>query len=145
MLNFPIPLLALVAANRAGDSPGDAGRVALMSMMLRPPILGLLVAMTMARQAAKPKPVISNSSAGTSTRKGTTVFDQVAPKANLHSFFPSFGELTRKQAAQFAKELGLTADFVEMESRGKEMVIDQDPAPGARWPHDLKKVTLTLG
>ena len=51
-MNFSIPLLALLMANKKGDSPSDSGRAALMAMMIRPPMMGLLVATVIARQAA---------------------------------------------------------------------------------------------
>src|SRR5882672_10120408 len=50
MFSFQLPLLALLAANRQGDSSGDAGRVALLAMMIRPPIVGLLMALAIAKQ-----------------------------------------------------------------------------------------------
>ena len=53
-MNFPIPLLALLAANRAGDSSSDAGRLALLAMMIRPPMMGLLMASMVAEKSAPP-------------------------------------------------------------------------------------------
>jgi hypothetical protein len=147
-MNFPIPLLALLMANRLGDSSSDAGRIALMSMMIRPPMMGLLIAMVMAKQAAKPAPV-SNNSTGVSVagRQGGAVFDQVAPRhGHLVSFFPTFVDLTRKQATQLAKELGLSTKFVDTrDGSGKEVVRQQDPPAGANWPHGATEVTLILG
>jgi hypothetical protein len=50
-MNFPIPLLALLAARQANDSPADAGRISLKATMIRPPMMGLLVATVIAREA----------------------------------------------------------------------------------------------
>ena len=50
-MNFSTPLLALLAANRSGDSSADAGRVALMSLLIKPPMMGLLAATVIAREA----------------------------------------------------------------------------------------------
>ena len=58
-MNFSIPLLALLAANRLGDSAADAGRIALMSMLIRPPVLGLLIALSIARDT-KPAEILKD-------------------------------------------------------------------------------------
>ena len=50
-MNFPIPLLALLAANRQGDASSDAGKISLKATMTRPPVTGLLVATVIAREA----------------------------------------------------------------------------------------------
>jgi hypothetical protein len=142
-------LLALLVAQRANDSATDAGRIALMSMVIKPPMMGLLFAVMMAKQAAPaPAAVLStNTGTGTSTTaQGTVVLNQVAPNTDLHSFFPSFIKFTKNQATEFAKELRLKVKFVEGTgtARSKEFVTDQDPAPGADWPAD-RVVTLDLG
>jgi len=134
-------MLALLMAQRQGDSSNDAGRIALMAMLIRPPMLGLLLALTMAKQAA-PKPAALPSPTGTG---GGTVIDSVIPKpGHALSFFPTFIGLTKKQAASFARELALTPSFVEIEHNtpGKDTVKGQDPMPGDPWPHDRKDVTL---
>jgi hypothetical protein len=141
---FSTPLLALLMANRLGDSSGDAGRVALLAMMIRPPMMGLLIAMMVAKQKAIPKPVFSNST-GASTGLGSTIVNKVIPKTD-HSFFPPFLDLTRKQATQLAKEHGLTAKFIDTGgSGGKEVVVRQDPTEGSSWPRHVTEVTLYLG
>jgi hypothetical protein len=70
MFNFPLPLLALLVANRAGDSSEDAGRVALLAMLIRPPMMGLLVAMELAKQATGvlKEPVVRRALKGLSSK-----------------------------------------------------------------------------
>jgi hypothetical protein len=141
-------LFALLAARQANDSPADAGRIALMSMVVKPPILGLLFAVVMAKQAAAAPAtaVLSTSSTASNanTSQGAVVFNQVAPDTDFHSFFPSFIQFTRNQAAEFAKELRLKVKFIEPGGKiAKDLVTDQDPEPGANWPAD-RVVTLTL-
>jgi hypothetical protein len=148
-MNLPIPLFALMAARQANDSPADAGRVALVSMLVRPPILGLLLGVVMARQAsaAPAAPASSTTPSGTTGLQGRSVLDQVAPETDLHSFLPSFLGFTRHQAQEFAKELRLTPYFVEDQSaeapQSKQRVVSQEPGPGAGWPKD-RNVTLLL-
>jgi len=148
-MNLPIPLFALLAARQANDSSADSGRVALLSMMVRPP-MGLLLGLVMARQASRPPAVLDSKTAasGSDTLQGRSVLDQVAPETDLHSFLPSFIGFTRKQANEFAKELLLTLQFIDDPSadsaRSKPGVIGQEPAPGAGWPKN-RIVTLTLG
>ena len=50
-MNLSILLLARLAANRQGDSSSDAGRVSLKATIIRPPVMGLLVATVIAREA----------------------------------------------------------------------------------------------
>lgn len=144
-MNFPIPLFALLAARQANDSPADAGRIALVSMAVKPPMLGLLLSAVMAKQAA-PAPAVmaTNNPSGTNTSQGALVLNQVAPETDLHSFLPSFIGFTKKQAQEFAKELRLKVQFVEGQSGPSKRVVEQDPAPGAGWPPD-REVTLYLG
>lgn|SRR5215467_6476608 len=143
-MNFPIALFALAAARQANDSPADAGRIALVSMLVKPPILGLLLAVTMAKQATPAPAVLSTNTGSTITSKGALVLNQVAPQTDLHSFFPSFVQFTENQALEFAKELRLNAKVVDRSSGHSKIVGQQDPAPGAGWPHD-RIVTLYLG
>ena len=63
-MNLSIPLLALVMANRMGDSSSDSGRAALLAMMIRPPMTGLLVAMLVAARKAQPKNALSTNKSG---------------------------------------------------------------------------------
>ena len=142
-MNFPIPLFALLAARQAHDSPADTGRIVLMSMMIQPRILGLLLAVAMARHAAPAQAVLAGASSA-KTSQGALVFKQVAPETDLHSFLPSFVGFTKKQALEFAKELRLHVDFVEAPSGPSKNVVGQDPAPGGDWPPD-REVTLQLG
>jgi hypothetical protein len=131
-MNFPIPLFALLAARQANDSPADAGRIALVSMLVRPQMLGLLLAIVMARQAAPA------TAGGTKISHGKEIIDYVAPKGDLHRFCPSFLEYTRKRAQEFADEVGLSVTFAEEQDSptqpSKQLVYDQKPLPGARWP-----------
>jgi hypothetical protein len=141
-MNFSTPLLALLAANRMGDSSSDSGRVAMLAMMIRPPMMGLMIAMMVARQKAqKPKPVITQGASG-----GTGVIDKIVPKQD-RSFFPTFEGLTRREAAQEAKRHGLNVTFEDSSrsSGGKEVVIHQDPKEGSDWRRDVVSVTLRLG
>src|SRR5690242_14902375 len=117
-MNMPIPLFPLLAARQANDSPADTARIALVSMLVRPAMLGLLLAVVMAKQASQARAVqagsaTSGSASGGSASKGRMVFDQVAPESDLHSFLPSFVGFTRKQAQEFAKELRLNPQFSE--------------------------------
>jgi hypothetical protein len=141
-MNLSTPLLALLAANRMGDSSSDSGRVAMLAMMIRPPMMGLMIAMMVARQKAqKPKAVVTKVTGG-----GTAVIDQIVPKPD-RSFFPSFEGLTRREASHQAKRLGLNVTFdVSPSSTGeKEVVIHQDPKEGSNWPRDVVSVALRLG
>src|SRR3954464_10527737 len=148
-MNLPIPLFALMAARQANDSSADSGRIALVSMLVRPPIMGLVLGLVMARQASPPPalPAARNTTSGTNTLQGRTVLDQVAPETDLHSFLPSFIGFTKKQSQEFAKELRLSAQFIDARSadapQSKLRVVDQEPAPGAGWPKD-RDVTLYL-
>jgi len=145
-MNFPIALFALLAARQANDSPADAGRIALVSMVVKPPILGLLLAVAMAKRAA-PAPAglaTNTTTSSVNTSQGALLLKQVAPETDLHSFFPSFIEFTWKQALEFAKELRLTVRFVDGPTGQSKKVVQQDPAPGADWPPD-REVTLHLG
>jgi len=152
-MNFPIPLFALMTARQANDSAADAGRIALVSMLVKPPMLGLLLAVVMAKRATPaPAVVVANTTTSdTTTSQGALVLKQVAPETDLHSFFPSFIRLTRNQAVEYAKELKLNVKFVEDYSAttseepqdAAHLVHDQKPAPGAGWPRD-GKVTLHL-
>jgi hypothetical protein len=140
-------LLALLAANRFGDSSGDAGRAALLAMTIRPPMMGLLVALMVAKKKA-PKNVISSGAGGIPSSGGGSgsggIIDKTIPRID-RSFFPSFIEESRKQATHLARELGLNPIFREREGvSGKGVVVEQEPKPGARWPRDLKDVTLHL-
>lgn len=140
-MNFPLPLLALLVAQRQGDSANDAGRIALMAMLIRPPMLGLLLALTMAKQAAPKPPALPPPN----DKGGGTVIDSVIPKpGHALSFFPTFIGLTKKQASSLARELALEPSFIEIEHNtpGKDTVKGQDPMPGSNWPHDLKEVKL---
>jgi hypothetical protein len=145
---FPTPLFAVLAARRAHDSAADAGRIALVSMLIKPPILGLILAIVMARRAAQVALATNDSDSDTKPSHGKLIIDQVAPETDLHSFLPSFVGFTRKQAQEFAKELRLTPQFLEDQSSdtplSKQRVVNQEPAPGAGWPKD-RNVTLTLG
>jgi len=141
-MNFSTPLLALLAANRMGDSSSDSGRVAMLAMMIRPPMMGLMIAMMVARQKAqKPKAVITHD-----TGSGTGVIDKIVPKPD-RSFFPSFEGLTRREASHQAKRLGLNVTFEESSgsASGREVVKHQDPKEGSNWPRDVVSVTLRLG
>ena len=142
MYNFTMPLLTMLLANRMGDSSSDAGRVALLSMMIRPP-LGLFIALMMARQNAN----TAQAAIGNASGKGSTIVNSVIPipKAD-HSFFPTFIGLTRKEAARDAKKQGLTAIFFDThETTGREVVVAQKPEEGASWPRSVTEVTLYLG
>jgi PASTA domain-containing protein len=145
-MNFSLPMLALLMANRLGDSSSDSGRAALLAMMIRPPMMGLLIAIMVAKQKANTtKAVISNSTAGKAPRPGAKMVNQIIPKAD-HSFFPTFIGLTQKEAAQQAKESGLSPTFIELPgASGKERVLGQDPIPGANWPRTVTEVKLFLG
>ena len=142
-MNFPIPLFALLAARKANDSPADAGRIALVSMVVKPSILGLLLAVVMAKNAARP-PAPPPPARSRHTSRGASVLNQVAPETDLHSFFPSFIQFTRNQALEFATELRLKVTFVEAPSGPSNNVISQEPQPGAGWPPG-HRVTLQLG
>ena len=138
-MNFPVALFALLAARQANDSPADAGRIALVSMVVKPPILGLLLAVVMAKQAAPAQAVLATNT--TNALHGAAVFKQVAPETDLHSFLPSFIDYTRHQAAEFAKELRLNVQFVE--GSNGHRVVRQNPRAGADWPPE-REVTLYL-
>jgi hypothetical protein len=140
-------MLALLAANRLGDSSGDAARAALLAMTIRPPMMGLLVALVVAKKKA-PKTVTSSGTGSIPLSSGGSaaggIIDRTIPRID-RSFFPSFIDETRKQAAHLAKELGLNAIFPDAEgASGRAVVARQEPPPGAPWPHDLKDVTLHL-
>jgi hypothetical protein len=140
-MNFPLPLLALLVAQRQGDSPNDAGRIALLAMTVRPPMVGLMLALAMSKQAAL-KPALP---APPKDKPNTSVIDSVVPRPDAsHSFFPTFLGLTKKQAASRAREYGLNPCFIEIEHNtpGKDTVQGQDPLPGAKWPNDIKDVKL---
>jgi len=139
-MNFPLPLLALMMAQRQGDSSNDAGRIALMSMLIRPPMMGLMLALVMAKQAAPKPPALPAPKDGSSG----SVIDSVIPKPHALSFFPTFIGFTKKQASSMARELAIEPKFVELDHNtpGKDTVKGQDPMPGANWPNDLKEVTL---
>jgi hypothetical protein len=145
-MNFTLPLLALLMANRLGDSASDSGRAALLAMMIRPPMMGLLIAIMVARQKANTtNAVVSNTAVGKAARTGAKLVNQVIPKPD-HSFFPTFLGLSQKEAAQQAKQLGLSPTFVELPGAGgKEMVVGQDPIPGTDWPRNVTAVKLFLG
>jgi len=49
-----LPVFALLLAQRQGDSTPDAGRAALIAALVRPPLLGLLLAVSLSSQAPKP-------------------------------------------------------------------------------------------
>ena len=140
-MNFPLPMLALLVAQRQGDSANDAGRIALLAMLIKPPRLGLLMALALSKQAA-PQPLALPPHGG--GKPGDTVIDSVIPKPHPQSFFPSFVGLTKRQAATRARELELEPTFIETEHNtpGKDTVKTQDPLPGASWPNDLKEVKL---
>jgi hypothetical protein len=135
-MNFPVALFALLAARQANDSPADAGRIALVSMVVKPPILGLLLAVAMAKRAAPAQAVAADNAL-----QGALVYNQVAPETDLHRFLPSFIDLTRHQAAELARELRLNVRFVDG-SIGHR-VVRQDPQAGANWP-PRQEVTLQL-
>jgi hypothetical protein len=142
-MNFAIPLFALLAARQANDS-ADASRIALVSMVAKPPILGLLLAVAMIKPAPPAVLTTKTTTSDTNTSQGALVLNQVAPETDLHSFLPSFVQFTKKQALEFARELRLKAQFVEDPSGHSKNVVEQYPAPGAGWPPD-RKVTLQLG
>ena len=134
-MNFPMPMFGLLAARQAHDSAADAGRIALVSMLVKPPMLGLMLAVVMAKQATPaPAVVVANATtSGTTTSRGALVLDQVAPETDLHSFLPSFIKYSKNQALEFAKELKLKAQFVEGEgasARSKQT----GPRPGTSSP-----------
>jgi hypothetical protein len=142
-MKFPIALLAVAAAQRQGGSSNDAGRAALVATMIRPPMLGLLMAISLSKPEPAP-PKIGKGPKGSTT--GVAVFNSVAPKhGHALSFFPTFVGLTKRQASVNAKQLGLDVTIVEIvDGPGKEVVVGQEPAPGANWPHDLREVKLYL-
>jgi len=142
-MNFFPTMFALLAARKSNDSPADAARIALVSMAVKPPIMGLLLGVTMAKQAAPALAVPANNTGigRTKTSQGASLLAQVAPGTHLHSFLPSFIGFTRKQAAEFAEELNLNVEFAP-ESSGHR-VGGQSPAPGTDWPHK-QPVTLYL-
>ena len=145
-MNFSLPVLALLMANRLGDSSSDSGRAALLAMMFRPQMMGLLIAIMVARQKANTtKAVVSNSTVNKAARAGARLVNQVIPKPD-RSFFPSFIGLSRKEAAHQAKQLGLSPTFQDAPgASGKEMVVGQDHNPGTDWPRSVTAVTLFLG
>jgi hypothetical protein len=115
-------------------------------MVAKPPILGLLLAVAMARQAAPaPAAMTSNTTnSGTNASQGAAVLNQLAPETDLHSFLPSFIGFTKHQALEFARELKLKVQFVEGSSGPSKAVVNQYPKPGAGWPPN-REVTLELG
>jgi hypothetical protein len=138
-------MLALLMANRLGDSSSDSGRAALLAMMIRPPMMGLLVAIMVAKQKANTTNAVSNSAGSKAPRPGAKIVNQIIPKPD-HSFFPSFIGLSRKEAAHQAKQLGLDVTFQDVPgASGKEMVIGQNHLPGSNWPRSITEVTLLLG
>ncbi len=144
-MNFSLPMLALLMANRLGDSSSDSGRAALLAMMIRPPMMGLLVAIMVAKQKANTTNAVSNSAGSKAPRPGAKIVNQIIPKPD-HSFFPSFIGLSRKEAAHQAKQLGLDVTFQDVPgATGKEMVIGQNHLPGSNWPRSITEVTLLLG
>ena len=145
-MNFSLPVLALLMANRLGDSASDSGRAALLAMMIRPPMMGLLIAIMVAKQKANTtNAVASNITVSKAARAGARIVNQVIPKPD-HSFFPTFLGLSQKEAAQQAKQLGLSPTFIELPgASGKEMVVGQDPIPGTDWPRSVTAVKLFLG
>ncbi len=145
-MNFSLPLLALLMANRLGDSSSDSGRAALLAMMIRPPMMGLLIAIMVAKQSANTtNAVVSNTTVSKAARAGARLVNQVIPKPD-RSFFPSFIGLSRKEAAHQAKQLGLSPTFLDAPgASGKEMVVGQDHNPGTDWPRSVTAVTLFLG
>jgi hypothetical protein len=144
-MNFSLPMLALLMANRLGDSSSDSGRAALLAMMIRPPMMGLLVAIMVAKQKANTTNAVSNSAGSKAPRPGAKIVNQIIPKPD-HSFFPSFIGLSRKEAAHQAKQLGLDVTFQDVPgASGKEMVIGQNHLPGSNWPRSITEVTLLLG
>jgi hypothetical protein len=144
-MNFSLPMLALLMANRLGDSSSDSGRAALLAMMIRPPMMGLLVAIMVAKQKANTTNAVSNSAGSKAPRPGAKLVNQIIPKPD-HSFFPSFIGLSRKEAAHQAKQLGLDVTFQDVPgASGKEMVIGQNHLPGSNWPRSITEVTLLLG
>ena len=144
-MNFSLPLLALLMANRLGDSASDSGRAALLAMMIRPPMMGLLIAIMVARQKANTNTVVSNTTASKAARAGAKLVNQIITKPD-RSFFPSFIGLTRKEAAHQAKQLGLSVTLQDAPgATGKDMVVGQDPNPGTDWPRSITAVTLFLG
>lgn len=149
-MNTLFPLLALFSAQRLGDSPSDAGRIALISLMIRPPIFGLLIAMIMAKQAVSAATVTSTNTAGTNqssaASRGAAVLERVTPKpAQIPRFFPSFIGLTQKQAIERANRVGLNPRFVDRGDGPREHVLEQDPLAGEDWPQDVDDVGLVLG
>lgn len=144
-MNFTLPLLALLMANRLGDSASDSGRAALLAMMIRPPMMGLLIAIMVAKQKANTNAVVSNTTVSKAARPGARLVNQVIPKPD-RSFFPSFIGLSRKEAAHQAKQLGLSVSLQDAPgASGKDMVVGQDPNPGTDWPRSVTAVTLFLG
>jgi hypothetical protein len=145
-MNFSLPLLALLMANRLGDSASDSGRAALLAMMVRPPMMGLLIAIMVAKQSANTtNAVASKSTVNKASGAGAGLVNQVIPKPD-HSFFPTFMDLTRKEAAHQAKQLGISVKFIDTPgASGKETVVGQDPKPGSNWPRNVTEVTLLLG
>jgi len=144
-MNSLLPVLALLMANRLGDSSSDSGRAALLAMMIRPPMMGLLVAIMVAKQKANTNAVVSNTTASKAARVGARLVNQVIPKPD-RSFFPSFIGLSRKEAAHQAKQLGLGVTFQDAPgASGKEMVVGQNHLPGSNWLRSITDVTLLVG
>jgi hypothetical protein len=145
-MNSLLPVLALLMANRLGDSSSDSGRAALLAMMIRPPMMGLLIAIMVAKQSANTtNAVVSNTTVSKASRAAARLVNQVIPKPD-RSFFPPFLGLSQKEAAHQAKQLGLNPTFIELPgASGKEMVVGQDPIPGTNWPRNVTEVKLYLG
>lgn len=141
-------LVTIVAAQRQGDTQPDVARIALMSMLIRPPA-GLLLALIMAQQAAPAAAAVTaNSSANTSkaTSRGADLYDAVAPRTQQNPrLFPNFLGRTRQEASDFAHQLGLNERFEDPGASGRELVVvAQHPRGGQPW-HDETHVRLTLG
>ena len=140
-----LPVLALLMANRLGDSSSDSGRAALLAMMVRPPMMGLLIAIMVASQKANTtKAVVSNSTVNKASGAGAKLLNEASPKPD-HISFPNFMGLSRKKAEHEAKQLGLNVTSVEVPGPSvKEMIVGQFPIPGTDSPRPVTEVTLYL-
>lgn len=136
-----LPLIAILGTKKKDKS--QSARAALVAMMIKPPMLGLLLALSLTKPA--PAAVVKPGTTK-NTGQGVTVFNQVAPRpAHPLGFFPMFVGMTKRQAGALARQLNLDVCFQEIgDGAGKDVIGGQEPPPGAAWSNDVREVKLYL-
>jgi hypothetical protein len=164
-------LIGMALAKREHDKPHQALETALLPAMVGPPMVGIVLAASMAKRYAQPpqssgnvitKSSTSSTSTGTSTgtssgsvttgssAAGTTGSSiagtpgiAILEKFVPHSFFPSFLGYTWAQSLEVAHLLRLIPT-AHHEQKGY-VVTSQTPGAGEEWHTGVSTVTLVFG